>query len=213
MFFGKLDTFKGGFFLFKADRGKVKAVSHKDMFMIARFSIGVILALSFNASVYATSQTHCEVQKYQAYQAAVKNWYQHLTNSVVKNNPSLAPHGQAFLSQQAQLQALNLAALRWQHSENSADPHQGSVESWVNLTQAQIHEYAQPTHPLYEDAHPVYQNRQSQHSGEQYPLRKAFALLLSQPNQLQSELETYNRAIERINITACEKNVKLSSDG
>ncbi|EGR4116339.1 hypothetical protein ACNKV7_000460 [Vibrio cholerae] len=163
----------------------------------------VLLMSVVSASAYADNT--CFSQKYDAYIDASLSWYADLTKLTSERNPDLAEVSQWFLEGRQHHFALNRAAVHYylQHDPSKVATTQ-HVESWLKLEQPEIKQLATRSDELGKLASVTFADRQATPHPKNYELRSALADLLSHPKQIESALNRYNQAIEKVEAMKCQ---------
>ncbi|MDP4492596.1 hypothetical protein [Vibrio sp. AH4] len=155
-------------------------------------------------SVSAYADNACLSQKYDAYIDASLNWYSDLTKLTSDQYPGLTEVSQWFLEGRQHHFALNRAAVHYylQHDPSKVETAQ-HVESWLKLEQQDIKQLATRSDELGKLASVTFADRQAAPHSQNYELRSALADLLSHPKQIESALNRYNQAIEKVEAIDC----------
>ncbi|ENM5749017.1 hypothetical protein [Vibrio mimicus] len=166
-----------------------------------RLSTALLMSV-ISASAYADNT--CLSQKYDAYIDASLNWYADLTKLTSEQYPDLAEVGQWFLTGRQHHFELNRAAVHYylQHDPSKVATAQ-HVESWLKLEQPEIKQLATRDDELGKLASVTFADRQAVPHPKNYELRSALADLLSHPKKIESALNRYNQAIEKVETIEC----------
>ncbi|WGW01522.1 hypothetical protein QF117_12115 [Vibrio sp. YMD68] len=165
--------------------------------------IAALLTLS-SSSVFANN-TQCLSDKYDAYIDASLAWYQDLSDLTSERYPDLKEASQWFLEGRKNHFELNRAAVHYYLGNDAAKLSTAqSIESWLQLDQADIKALTQRDDALGEAAQLTFSDRQNAPHEKNYQLRSAFADLLSHPKQIDNVLQKYNRSIAKLEEMDCK---------
>ncbi|AAO11160.1 hypothetical protein D8T51_07650 [Vibrio vulnificus] len=168
-----------------------------------RFVVALMLASTSSFALAANDQ--CLAQKYDAYIDASLNWYSDLAELTSSKYPDLTEVSNWFLEGRKHHFELNRAAV---HYYLKHDPSRVSVdkpiESWLQLEQSDIKQLASRSDELGEIAQRTFNDRQAANHEKNYELRSAFADLLSHPQQIDTALSRYNKAIAKVDEVKCQ---------
>jgi hypothetical protein len=165
----------------------------------------LVLLLSALPAFAFAADTECQIKKYDTYIDASINWYQDLATLTSADNPDLQEVSDWFLDGRKKHFELNRLSV---HQFLSTNPNKVSteldVESWLQLTQADIKELSTRQDELGILAKSSFEYRQTKPHSQNYEFRSALAELLSHPNKIQPALTAYNNAVNQANSQVCE---------
>ncbi len=165
--------------------------------------LGLIFVLPL--SVRAESSQHaCLSKKYDTYVDASLQWYQDLVHLTVQQQPKLHDVGDWFLQGRKHHFELNRTAVHYfiRH-EPSRVATERSLESWLQLSQADVKQLAERNDELGLAAQRTFHDRQTANHSQNYQLRSAFAELLSHPKKIEGALKVYNRVLQQAQTISC----------
>ncbi|MGL4829295.1 MAG: hypothetical protein ACRCXG_08325 [Vibrio sp.] len=166
-----------------------------------RLSTALLMSL-LSASAYADNT--CLNLKYDAYIDASLNWYADLTKLTSEQYPELTEVSDWFLIGRQHHFELNRAAVHY-YLQN--DPTKVAtaqhIESWLKLEQPEIKQLANRDDELGKLAKITFADRQAAPHPKNYELRSALAELLSHPKKIESAMDRYNQAIEKVDMIKC----------
>ncbi|WP_028025403.1 hypothetical protein [Enterovibrio calviensis] len=171
------------------------------LLLLATLIPGIAVAKDINQI-----DTACATQKYENYVNASISWYENLVDLTIKKDPKLEGVANWFLEGRRNHFTLNNEAFDY-YIEN--DPSKlnldAPVESWLSLTQEDVKALSQSQGELADVAKKVFEFRQSQAHEGNYDLRSALADLLSHPKEIEVPLERYNKEMQALSQTQCDK--------
>lgn len=165
----------------------------------------LVLLLSALPAFAFAANTQCQIEKYDAYIDASINWYQELSTLTSADNPDLKEVSEWFLDGRKMHFELNREAV---HQFLASNPNRVSteldVESWLQLSQADIKELSTRQDKLGMSAKSSFEYRQAKPHPQNYEFRSALAELLSHPNKIEPALTAYNDTVNLVNSQPCQ---------
>ncbi|ASI91176.1 MULTISPECIES: hypothetical protein [Vibrio] len=152
-----------------------------------------------------SADTQCLEKKYDAYIDASIQWYDDLVQLTTQQYPELESVGQWFLDGRKNHFELNREAVHYYlKNEPTKVATERSIESWLQLEQQDVKALAQRNDMLGKAAAKSFADRQAKPHEQNYDLRSAFADLLSHPKKIDTALNKYNSAIQKVEKTECK---------